>query len=75
MELTLTVESTHRRDNIATAPFGPMIWIRYSAKLFEYVAKNIEIDSISLSFLRFEAQAILTINDSIKILHAEEDND
>jgi len=29
------VESTHRRLRIATAPFGPIVWTRYSAQLFE----------------------------------------
>lgn len=34
----LTVESTHNSDRIATSPFGPICWTRYSAQLLEYLA-------------------------------------
>lgn len=35
------VESTQSMERIATAPFSPMVWTRYSAQLFAYVAEMI----------------------------------
>lgn len=40
-EAVAHVESTQSKDRIATAPFGPINWTRYSAQLFEYVADTI----------------------------------
>jgi len=37
-EAVAQVESTHRMARMATAPFSPISWTRYSAQLLEYVA-------------------------------------